>query len=75
MLDTTEDKEEEGNLMVKWCGSFHSCRIMRSPLDIVAWHGNYAPWKYDLRNFSPVIYTLLSDNKNYLQATPKEKTY
>ena len=49
-----EDKEEEGNLIVKWCGSFHSCRLLRSPLDIVAWHGNYAPWKYDLRNFSPV---------------------
>ena len=23
-------------------------------MDIVAWHGNYAPCKYDLRNFSPV---------------------
>ena len=49
-----EDKEENSNLTVKWCGSFHSCRLLRSPLDIVAWHGNYAPWKYDLRNFSPV---------------------
>ena len=25
-----------------------------SPLDVVAWHGNYAPYKYDLRRFSPV---------------------
>ncbi|MGO7418102.1 homogentisate 1,2-dioxygenase [Rhizobium ruizarguesonis] len=25
-----------------------------SPLDVVAWHGNYAPFKYDLRTFSPV---------------------
>ena len=49
-----EDKEENSKLTVKWCGSFHSCRLLRSPLDIVAWHGNYAPWKYDLRNFSPV---------------------
>ena len=23
-------------------------------LDVVAWHGNYAPYKYDLRRFSPV---------------------
>jgi homogentisate 1,2-dioxygenase len=23
-------------------------------LDVVAWHGNYAPYKYDLRTFSPV---------------------
>ena len=23
--------------------------IDHSPLDVVAWHGNYAPYKYDLR--------------------------
>jgi homogentisate 1,2-dioxygenase len=23
-----------------------------SPLDVVAWHGNYAPYKYDLRRFN-----------------------
>jgi homogentisate 1,2-dioxygenase len=28
--------------------------IGQSPLDVVAWHGNYAPYKYDLRRFSPV---------------------
>ena len=28
--------------------------IGHSPLDVVAWHGNYAPYKYDLRRFSPV---------------------
>ena len=28
--------------------------IGQSPLDVVAWHGNYAPYKYDLRHFSPV---------------------
>ena len=28
--------------------------IDHSPLDVVAWHGNYAPYKYDLRNFAPV---------------------
>ena len=28
--------------------------IDQSPLDVVAWHGNYAPYKYDLRRFSPV---------------------
>ena len=25
-----------------------------SPLYVFAWHGNYAPYKYDLRRFSPV---------------------
>jgi homogentisate 1,2-dioxygenase len=28
--------------------------IAQSPLDVVAWHGNYAPYKYDLRNYCPV---------------------
>ena len=25
-----------------------------SPFDVVAWHGNYAPYKYDLKNFCVV---------------------
>ena len=29
-------------------------RSAHSPLDVVAWHGNYYPYKYDLRRFSPV---------------------
>jgi homogentisate 1,2-dioxygenase len=41
-------------LFVKWCGGFHVCEIDHSPLDVVAWHGNYAPYKYDLRHYSPV---------------------
>jgi homogentisate 1,2-dioxygenase len=39
---------------VKWGGSFWRAEIQRSPLDVVAWHGNYAPYKYDLRKFSAV---------------------
>jgi len=49
-----EDKETPCRLHVKWCGSFHVTEIGQSPLDVVAWHGNYAPYKYDLRTFSPV---------------------
>ncbi len=49
-----EDKEEPCRLIVKWCGGFHAAEIDHSPLDVVAWHGNYAPYKYDLRTFSPV---------------------
>ena len=41
-------------IVVKWCGSFQACAIDHSPLDVVAWHGNYAPYKYNLRHFSPV---------------------
>ncbi|HKD56333.1 MAG TPA: homogentisate 1,2-dioxygenase, partial [Hyphomicrobiaceae bacterium] len=49
-----EDKEEPCRLTVKWCGGFHTAEIDHSPLDVVAWHGNYAPYKYDLRHYSPV---------------------
>ncbi|WEX10503.1 homogentisate 1,2-dioxygenase [Chelativorans sp. AA-79] len=49
-----EDKEAPCRLHVKWCGKFHLTEISHSPLDVVAWHGNYAPYKYDLRTFSPV---------------------
>ena len=49
-----EDKDEAGILTVKWGGSFWRAEIKHSPLDVVAWHGNYAPYKYDLRRFSPI---------------------
>jgi len=49
-----EDKETPCRLTVKWCGQFHVTEIGHSPLDVVAWHGNYIPYKYDLRTFSPV---------------------
>ncbi len=49
-----EDREVPSGVTVKWCGAFHRCEIGHSPLDIVAWHGNYAPCKYDLDTFSPV---------------------
>ena len=49
-----EDKETPCRVFVKWCGQFHVTGIDHSPLDVVAWHGNYAPYKYDLRTFSPV---------------------
>ncbi len=25
-----------------------------SPLDVVAWHGNYAPYRYDLSRFNAI---------------------
>jgi homogentisate 1,2-dioxygenase len=49
-----EDREEPSTLYVKWGGDLHATEIPHSPLDVVAWHGNYAPYKYDLRRFSPV---------------------
>ena len=49
-----EDKSIASTVTIKWCGQFHITEINHSPLDIVAWHGNYAPCKYNLRTFSPV---------------------
>ena len=49
-----EDREVPSEVIVKWCGTFHRTEIGQSPLDIVAWHGNYAPIKYDLKTYCPV---------------------
>ncbi|CAJ0880556.1 homogentisate 1,2-dioxygenase [freshwater sediment metagenome] len=49
-----EDSDGPCQMTVKWGGGFYSCDLDHTPLDVVAWHGNYAPYKYDLRRFSPV---------------------
>jgi homogentisate 1,2-dioxygenase len=49
-----EEKETLCRLTIKWCGRFYDTTLGHSPLDVVAWHGNYAPYKYDLATFSPV---------------------
>ncbi len=49
-----EDRDAPSALTVKWGGALWQPRLEHSPLDVVAWHGNYAPYKYDLRRFSPV---------------------
>jgi homogentisate 1,2-dioxygenase len=49
-----EDIDAPYSLIVKWGGELHLTQIEHSPLDVAAWHGNYYPYKYDLRRFSPV---------------------
>jgi len=49
-----EDREVPSTMTVKWGGVFYQGQISQSPLDVVAWHGNYVPYKYDLTRFSPV---------------------
>ncbi len=49
-----EDRDAPSRLVVKYGGALWEADIDHSPLDVVAWHGNYAPYKYDLRRFSPV---------------------
>ena len=49
-----EDVDGDCELVAKFGGNLWSCRIDHSPLDVVAWHGNYAPYKYDLRRFNTI---------------------
>ena len=49
-----EDLDGEFELVAKFGGRLWSARIDHSPLDVVAWHGNYAPYKYDLARFNAI---------------------
>ena len=49
-----EDKEGDMILLAKFQGQLWSAKMSHSPLDVVAWHGTYAPYKYDLSLFNTV---------------------
>ncbi|MGA7296849.1 MAG: homogentisate 1,2-dioxygenase [Rhodanobacteraceae bacterium] len=49
-----EDIEGEFELIAKFHGRLWIADIGHSPLDVVAWHGNCAPYKYDLRHFNTI---------------------
>lgn len=49
-----EDVEGEFELIAKFQGRLWRSPIGHSPLDVVGWHGNYAPYKYDLRRFNTI---------------------
>jgi homogentisate 1,2-dioxygenase len=66
-----EDRDGDFEIVAKFQGNLWSARIDHSPLDVVGWHGNYAPYKYDLARFNcinsvsfdhpdPSIYTVLT---------------
>ncbi|MFC7300722.1 homogentisate 1,2-dioxygenase [Cognatiluteimonas weifangensis] len=49
-----EDREGEFELIAKFQGHLWRAPIGHCPLDVVGWHGNYAPYKYDLRRFNAI---------------------
>ncbi|RZT39301.1 homogentisate 1,2-dioxygenase [Cupriavidus agavae] len=49
-----EDREGQFELVARFQGNLWRAEIDHSPLDVVAWHGNYAPYKYDLRHFNTI---------------------
>lgn len=66
-----EDLDGDFELIAKYQGHLWRAPIGHSPLDIVAWHGNNAPYRYDLRKFNtlgsisydhpdPSIFTVLT---------------
>jgi homogentisate 1,2-dioxygenase len=49
-----EDKRGRCQVVAKFMGGLWASDISHSPLDVVAWHGNYAPYKYDLARFMTI---------------------
>lgn len=66
-----EERDTPHELVTRFAGNLWSATMAHSPLDVVAWHGNLTPCKYDLANFmvigstsfdhpDPSIYTVLT---------------
>lgn len=51
---TFEEREGNFSLICKFQGKLWKADISHSPLDVVAWHGNYAPYKYSLSYFNTI---------------------
>lgn len=49
-----EDLAAEYELVAKFLGQLWRTELDHSPFDVVAWRGNYAPYKYDLRRFNAI---------------------
>jgi|KBSMisStandDraft_5_1062788.scaffolds.fasta_scaffold51389_2 homogentisate 1,2-dioxygenase len=70
-----EDRDEPTEVVQKSLGSLWATTLDHSPLDVVAWHGNYAPYRYELSRFNvigtisfdhpdPSIFTVLTSPSN-----------
>jgi homogentisate 1,2-dioxygenase len=66
-----EDRKAHCVMVTKFQGNLWAAEMDHSPLNVVAWHGNLAPYKYDLARFmvigtvsfdhpDPSIYTVLT---------------
>ena len=66
-----EDGDAPTEVVQKFAGRLWSTQLGHSPMDVVAWHGNLAPCRYDLRRFNtlgtvsfdhpdPSIFTVLT---------------
>ena len=66
-----EERDEPVILVQKFLGELWAAELDHSPFDVVSWHGNNVPYKYDLRRFNtmgtvsfdhpdPSIFTVLT---------------
>jgi homogentisate 1,2-dioxygenase len=49
-----EDRDEPTEMVQKFVGALWATELGHSPFDVVAWHGNHAPYKYDLARFMTI---------------------
>jgi homogentisate 1,2-dioxygenase len=56
-----EERNHTVQVVNKFGGNLWAADYDHSPLDVVAWHGNYAPYKYDTANYM-VIGTISFDH-------------
>jgi len=49
-----EERDCEYTIVQKFGSKLFTLTQGYSPFNVVAWHGNYAPYKYDLKRFSPI---------------------
>lgn len=49
-----EDIDAPYELIQRFQGLLWTTTLDHSPFDVVAWHGNYAPYRYDLRRFNTI---------------------
>ncbi|MFW2853089.1 homogentisate 1,2-dioxygenase [Sphingomonas sp. TX0543] len=49
-----EDRDERIEVIQKYLGHLWHAELSHSPLDVVAWHGNLAPYRYDLARFNTI---------------------
>ena len=70
-----EDRDEPTEVIQKSIGHLWTTTLDHSPLDVVAWHGNFVPYRYDLSRFNvintvsfdhpdPSIFTVLTSPSN-----------
>jgi homogentisate 1,2-dioxygenase len=70
-----EERHQTVQVVNKFGGNLWAADYDHSPLDVVAWHGNYAPYRYDTANFmvigsishdhpDPSIFTVLTSHSD-----------